>query len=184
MIADLARRSRRAGGRGALMLDDDCDATAPPRCAGSRLNRPPPHPQHVHHPGAVRRDDGDPLRGRREVGAAVVALVAAGIFDGLDGRIARAARRLDQVRRQLDLPFRLHQLRRGARGDALPLDAHGRFTTSAGRWRCCSPSAARLRLARFNTKLDEVDPMPLGRPVLHRRARARRRGAGACCRSC
>jgi CDP-diacylglycerol--serine O-phosphatidyltransferase len=91
--------------------------------------------------------------------AAVIALVAAGIFDGLDGRIARLLGGSTKFGAELDS---LSDVISFGVAPAVTLYLWSLTGASNLGWTvallfavCCA-----LRLARFNTKLDEVDPMP------------------------
>ena len=91
--------------------------------------------------------------------AAVIALVAAGIFDGLDGRIARLLGGSTKFGAELDS---LSDVISFGVAPAVTLYLWSLKGASNLGWTvallfavCCA-----LRLARFNTKLDEVDPMP------------------------
>jgi CDP-diacylglycerol--serine O-phosphatidyltransferase len=91
--------------------------------------------------------------------AAVIALVAAGIFDGLDGRIARLLGGSTKFGAELDS---LSDVISFGVAPAVTLYLWSLQGASNLGWTvallfavCCA-----LRLARFNTKLDEVDPMP------------------------
>jgi CDP-diacylglycerol---serine O-phosphatidyltransferase len=90
---------------------------------------------------------------------AVIALVAAGIFDGLDGRIARLLGGSTKFGAELDS---LSDVISFGVAPAVTLYLWSLKGASTLGWTvalifavCCA-----LRLARFNTKLDDVDPMP------------------------
>jgi CDP-diacylglycerol--serine O-phosphatidyltransferase len=91
--------------------------------------------------------------------AAVIAMVAAGIFDGLDGRIARLLGGSTKFGAELDS---LSDVISFGVAPAVTLYLWSLKGASTLGWTvalifavCCA-----LRLARFNSKLDEVDPMP------------------------
>jgi CDP-diacylglycerol---serine O-phosphatidyltransferase len=90
---------------------------------------------------------------------AVIALVAAGVFDGLDGRIARLLGGSTKFGAELDS---LSDVISFGVAPAVTLYLWSLKGASTLGWTvalifavCCA-----LRLARFNTKLDEIDPMP------------------------
>jgi CDP-diacylglycerol---serine O-phosphatidyltransferase len=91
--------------------------------------------------------------------AAVIALVAAGIFDGLDGRIARLLGGSSKFGAELDS---LSDVISFGVAPAVTLYLWSLTGAATLGWTvallfavCCA-----LRLARFNSKLDEPDPMP------------------------
>ena len=91
--------------------------------------------------------------------AAVIALVAAGIFDGLDGRIARLLGGSSKFGAELDS---LSDVISFGVAPAVTLYLWSLTGASTLGWTvallfavCCA-----LRLARFNSKLDEPDPLP------------------------
>jgi CDP-diacylglycerol--serine O-phosphatidyltransferase len=91
--------------------------------------------------------------------AAVIAMVAAGIFDGLDGRIARLLGGSTKFGAELDS---LSDVISFGVAPAVTLYLWSLKGASTLGWTvalifavCCA-----LRLARFNSRLEEVDPMP------------------------
>ncbi len=91
--------------------------------------------------------------------AAVIAMVAAGIFDGLDGRIARLLGGSTRFGAELDS---LSDVISFGVAPAVTLYLWSLKGAATLGWTvallfavCCA-----LRLARFNAKLDETDPMP------------------------
>jgi CDP-diacylglycerol---serine O-phosphatidyltransferase len=91
--------------------------------------------------------------------AAVIAMVAAGIFDGLDGRVARLLGGSTKFGAELDS---LSDVISFGVAPAVTLYLWSLKGASTLGWTvalifavCCA-----LRLARFNSKLDEVDPVP------------------------
>lgn len=91
--------------------------------------------------------------------AAVIALVAAGIFDGLDGRIARLLGGSTKFGAELDS---LSDVISFGVAPAVTLYLWSLKEVATLGWTvalvfavCCA-----LRLARFNARLNEVDPMP------------------------
>ena len=102
------RKSRRAAGRSTEeeeALSDEAPTPAPasPRQADPRLVVQQDDPEHPDPARAVRRDDRDPLRRSRSITAqAVVAIIVAGVFDGIDGRIARLLKGTSEFGAELD----------------------------------------------------------------------------------
>ena len=111
---------------------------------------------------------------------AVFAIIAAGILDGLDGRVARLLKATSHFGAELD------SLSDFVSFGVAPAAVMYLWTMvglhSVG-WAivlfyavCCA-----LRLARFNTQL-AAEPAAVAGEFLHRRAGARRRGSGDACR--